>query len=304
MNAESAPAYTRLHWAKSEPRHGYPKRIHLLEHHLADVGACFEALLDQPTIRQRLAHSGGLKGLDDTTAARLALFAALHDIGKANVGFQTRIWEPQYLHGNPRIYRAGHTLDLTPVLMNEDKDTARWFFDALGWWWDAIAWDNDDGETVCALFIAALSHHGLPLQLDGRRQPNPRVWRPFGELDPRRCVERIGRLVHQWFPDAFDNGEMPLPSAPAFQHMFLGLCTLADWIGSNETWFPFCDEPDDDYMAGARSKARRAIDDVGLDLKEQRRQFAGAPNFRRSVPPYRPPAQRHPAGRRHEYPTG
>ena len=39
-NPETPPAYTQRFWAKSEPRHGYPKRIHLLEHHLADVGAC------------------------------------------------------------------------------------------------------------------------------------------------------------------------------------------------------------------------------------------------------------------------
>ena len=51
------PAYTRYHWAKSERDN--PQRIHLLEHHLADVGACFEALLSQPTIRHRLAGSAG-----------------------------------------------------------------------------------------------------------------------------------------------------------------------------------------------------------------------------------------------------
>ena len=89
-NANDAPAYTRSHWAKSDRQDH--RRIHLLEYHLADVGACFEELLAQPTIRQRLAHSGGLDTLDDATAARLALFAALHDIGKVNTGFQTQIW--------------------------------------------------------------------------------------------------------------------------------------------------------------------------------------------------------------------
>ena len=44
---EIAPAYTRRHWAKSDRRQ--PGRIHLLEHHLADVGACFEALLQATT---------------------------------------------------------------------------------------------------------------------------------------------------------------------------------------------------------------------------------------------------------------
>ena len=130
-NANDAPAYTRSHWAKSDRQDH--RRIHLLEHHLADVGACFEELLAQPTIRQRLARSGGLDTLDDATAARLALFAALHDIGKVNIGFQTQIWRDADLPVEKRKpHYAGHTLDLTPVLCNEDKETVGWFFDAMG----------------------------------------------------------------------------------------------------------------------------------------------------------------------------
>ena len=50
--SDIAPIYTRFFWAKAFPyRQRGPERIHLLEHHLADVGACFEALLAQPTIR-------------------------------------------------------------------------------------------------------------------------------------------------------------------------------------------------------------------------------------------------------------
>lgn len=132
-----APVYTRLQWAKSEPRHGHPRTVHLLEHHLADVGACFESLLAQPTIRERLACSGGLDVIDKTTASRLAMCAALHDIGKANMGFQTQIWKSRYLNGD-RVRYAGHTLDLAPVLNGYDEETAAWFFDELGWWDEAL----------------------------------------------------------------------------------------------------------------------------------------------------------------------
>ena len=275
----SSPAYTRFHWAKADRQDH--RRIHLLEHHLADVGASFEALLAQPTIRQRLARSGGLDSLDDATAARLALFAAFHDIGKVNTGFQTRIWESQYLQNKPRIRNAGHSLDLAPVLSGEDRTTSEWFFEALGWWDEAVAsWDDCDGETVCALFVATLSHHGLPLQLEGKRFANPAVWRSFGDLNPAQCVRRIGGLARQWFPDAFTAGAAALPSAPAFQHMFLGLCTLSDWIGSNEAWFPYCAEPDNDYMNKARRKAKWAVRQIGLDLSKQRVSLpCGPPSF-------------------------
>ena len=279
-NTETLPAYTRLHWAKSDREK--PHRIHLLEHHLADVGACLEKLLRQPTIRRRFAATAGMGDLDDATAARLAVFAALHDIGKVNAGFQTQIWREADLRRGrrpPSFRRVGHTLDLTPVLNGDDAETARWFFNALGWWDDILTWDDRCGETVCALFVAALSHHGRPLKLEGARQPNPKIWRPFGGLDPRKCVTRIGRLMREWFPVAFSSGAPPLPSAPAFQHHFLGLCNLADWIGSNEEWFPYFDTPRIDYIADARTKARHAVNAVRLDLAKQRSTFPGLPGF-------------------------
>ena len=286
-NSESTPAYTRRFWAKAYPyRKQGPERIHLLEHHMADVGACFEALLAQPTIRRRLARAGEVDSLDDGTAARLALFAALHDIGKVNTGFQTQIWRDADLPpGQRKPHRAGHTLDLVPVLKGDDSVTARWFFDALDWWNAATqSWDDRDGETFCGLFIAALSHHGLPVRLDGAPSHNPAIWRDYGSLNPSEYVQRVGELVRQWFPGAWESGTAPLPPAAAFQHMFLGLCILADWIGSNEAWFPFCDEPRDDYMVEARKKARNAIQDIGLDLHEQRSQFVEVPSFSELFP--------------------
>ena len=144
-------AYTQVFWAKSDQEN--PQHIHLLEHHMADVGACFEALLDQPTIRQRLAQAGGLNDIDPVITARLAVLTALHDIGKVNIGFQTRIWQESDFPTDTRHPRpAGHIIDLTPVLSGEDEVTAQWFFDAVGWWWDATeSWDNCGGETVLRL---------------------------------------------------------------------------------------------------------------------------------------------------------
>ena len=280
INSETFPGYTRKFWAKSAPRHSYPKRIHLLEHHLADVGACFKALLLQPTIGRRMACVAGWDVIDDVTAARLCVFAALHDIGKVNLGFQTQIWNPSDLPpGARKPRRAGHTLDLTPIMRDEDDETAGWFFDALGWWDDLLTWDDQDGATVCGLFVAALSHHGRPLQLCGTRQRSPAIWRPFGELNPQEYTRRIGQLIRDWFPPAFVTGGPALPSAPEFQHHFLGLCNLADWIGSNERWFEYVAEPRDDYIDLACSRARDAIAAVGLNLSEQRAAFAGVPAF-------------------------
>ena len=203
-----------------------------MEHHLADVAACFEALLKQPTIRKRLAHAGGLSDLDETTAARLCVLVALHDIGRLISVFRRKIWRTEDLPPKRRRPpRMGHVSDLVPILEEKDTETADWFFDALGLP-EIMGWDNDDGVTASGLFFAALSHHGSPLNRSDRRAANPAAWRKFGGLNPRQCVGRIVQLVRDWYPAAYAPAGAPLPSAPAFQHMFLGLCTLADWLGS------------------------------------------------------------------------
>ena len=274
------PDYTGRFWAKAQPpRQQGPERIHLLEHHLADVGACFERLLMQPTIGRRMARAGRRDALDEATAARLAVFAALHDIGKVNIGFQTQVWtNSDHPAGSWRPRPAGHTNQLLPVLTDDDWETAGWFFKGLGWWDDFLTWDDQDGATVCGLLLATLSHHGRPLYLyDPNLSKHPRLWRPYGELNPQEYVARIGKLLCQWFPAAFAPGAPTLPSAPAFQHHFLGLCNLADWIGSNEEWFPFECAPDDGYIVRARRQAEDAIRSrkVGLDIGAQRKAFGG-----------------------------
>ena len=281
---DAAPHYTGHFWAKAQPpRQRGPDSIHLLEHHLADVGACLERLLMQPTIRRRLASAGGRDALDEATAARLAVFAALHDIGKVNIGFQTKVWTDgdhpaRSWHPSP----AGHTNQLLPVLNDDDSETADWFFESLRWYDDFLSWDDQDGATVCGLLVATLSHHGRPLYLgDPEISKHPRLWQPYGGLNPQEYTARIGKLLREWFPAAFDDPDgatapPPLPSAPAFQHHFLGLCNLADWIGSNEEWFPFRCEPDDDYIVRARRQAEDAIREAGLDIGEQRKVFGGA----------------------------
>ncbi len=265
--------YTERFWAKAQPyRRRGPERTHLLEHHLADVGACMEEILRQPLIRRRVARTGGRADLDPSTVARLCVFAALHDIGKVNLGFQSKVWLPDDFGPERGVEVAGHTLELAPVLTGADAATESWFLDALGWD-EFLSWDDRGGEIVSDLLVATLSHHGAPLQLEGARHAAPALWRPQGALDPARFARRVGDLLRRWFPDAWNPSAPPLPPEPGFQHMFLGLCTLADWLGSNEAWYPFREDPDDGYIAAARRNAGRAVSECGLAVGEQRRAF-------------------------------
>ena len=225
------------------------------------------------------------------------------------MGFQTQIWSAEYLPGGRRpasFPGVGHTRDMVPVLDNDgDTETADWFFSALGFeqgvlQWDngILQWDDNDGITVCGLFVATLSHHGAPLNLQDTLSTNSRAWQRFANLKPRECVERVGRLVRQWFPDAFTGTVPSLPSAPAFQHHFLGLCTLADWIGSNEIWFKFVDAPDDDYMDPRPAASQNGGQGDWPGHFPAANLFRGSASQDRLCRPVRPPrraaAQRHP----------
>jgi CRISPR-associated endonuclease/helicase Cas3 len=79
-------------WAKlSRDDTGRITGWHSLVVYSADVAAATAALLKQPTINRRLAATAGRDTLDTVTCTRLTALAFLHDIGKANRGFQRRI---------------------------------------------------------------------------------------------------------------------------------------------------------------------------------------------------------------------
>ncbi|MCY4366213.1 MAG: CRISPR-associated helicase Cas3' [Chloroflexi bacterium] len=255
----------REYWAKYCQATG---EIHRLEHHLADVGAVMETLLEIPSIKQAAATAGYLAELDPVIAARMCVFAALHDIGKTNLRFQAKA-NPSRGDGPT----ASHTKDIMQLLNGQDIDNQERLMEAVPWLTDAMAhWDRNEGGTVCGLIIAMLSHHGQPEQLHNGHQPRSSHWvdqladfrqQPFDK------IHEIASQVKQWFPKAFSQSGNRLPANPEFQHYFLGLLMLADWVGSDIRWFPFQTEPDPGYIETARRRARKAVADIGMDTRGQ-----------------------------------
>ena len=80
-------------WGKlSRDKSGQLTGIHPLLDHMTDVAACFLALAECAAIRRSLERTAG-RSLDATDLQRLAVLVFLHDIGKANAGFQSRRWQ-------------------------------------------------------------------------------------------------------------------------------------------------------------------------------------------------------------------
>jgi CRISPR-associated endonuclease/helicase Cas3 len=251
-------------WAKLGPALASGERSwHPLPDHCADVAAVFEALLECDVIESRLARSGKRSQLSIAQRQRLCALAAFHDIGKFNRGFQNKAVE-----GARPV--AGHVTEILSM---------------FGGYWchevdrlvQALAADGTYGwveeDKIQEFLIAAIAHHGRPqpVGVGFRRE----LWIADSRGDPFDGIARLRELVSTWFPEAYESDGEPLPAAPAFQHTFNGLLTLADWLASDSALFPFTEPGDGERFAESRVRARRALGAIGIDTTAARRSLAG-----------------------------
>ena len=231
-----------LPWGKYDPDIGV---THHLEHHCADVAACFEALLAEPVVRDRFDRAVGNGGLDDATLARLTALAFLHDFGKVSSGFQFMVGlRPP---GAPRP--ASHLKAAFWACKRPEVRRGIGLEQALGGW----------GIGVDQLLRAALAHHGRPVSGHELECPGPEsIWRRFEGYDPITAGHALMQRAREWFPRAFEPGP-PLPESPALAHLFAGTLAIADQVGSNEELFQKVPEPNPDYIGRARKRAAEAV---------------------------------------------
>ena len=235
-------------WGKFEP----PDRFHRLEHHCADVAACFEVLLLDPVLRARLVQAAGANGVE-TTIARLTFLAFLHDFGKLNTGFQFKVPRPhQPSRAAPRP--AGHIAEALLCFGQSDICKLLGLHDIVDTW----------GEGAVPLLYAMLTHHGRPACRPTRSGSGPpELWKPFAGYDPRETAKLLGQRGRSWFSDAFKDGPR-IPDAPALAHLFAGLLVLADQLGSDEKAFEHEPDPDPHYIERARRIAADAVRNNGF----------------------------------------
>ncbi len=250
MLDEQAGERYRNPWGKFDKVTG---EHHHLAHHCADVAACFEVITSLPVFRARLEQAADM-ALAPVVLERLAVICFLHDVGKLHPGFQAKSWpkgtwrEP--LHGHLQEGAAIYSADAPPNLATHLclDDLVRW----------GVEFD---------LLYAALSHHGHPLAVSSTGVNRwSSVQTPQVIYDPITAAADIGAMLPKWFPLAFSPLVTALPSRAEFQHLFCGLISLADWLGSDRRFFSFAGELDPNYIHRARHQARRAAFAIGLDV--------------------------------------
>lgn len=233
-------------WGKTDRAGGW----HALAAHSLDVAAVMYRLLLLPVIQARAERAAG-RPLEPGDIARIAALVFLHDVGKLHPGFQAKARPdlPRW-PGGP-VSHASAGLGLVSIGVGRPDHPLHPILARIGEW----------GPALEEIIPATFAHHGKPVSATMTRTDQ---WKPVSGYDWRKPANELSETLLTVFPSAFETGPL-LPEAPAFVHFIAGLTALADWIGSDQQFFPFEMAPDDGYHERALQQAGKALKGIGLD---------------------------------------
>ena len=218
-------------------------RMHPLTHHMLDSAFVARELWSRlVSVRMR----GALGGPPDTT---IAFLAGLHDLGKASPAFQGKVpslapvdaprsSRPEYAHG----VVTGHHLRTSATFLAAFGASSPRLAQTLAGHHGIVP---DVGQLADAGRPRARAHVGAGLWIGRRESLVAWLW------------DAVGRPVApaEWRDE-------PIDVATAV--FLLGLVSVADWIASNERWFPYSFEPVDGYAETSRRRADAAVGTLGF----------------------------------------
>lgn len=259
-------------WAKLKREHGQHGDViawHSVIDHSADVAACAQAMLEHSVLRHRLGRLTGQGELTDVHVARLCVLIALHDAGKCSHDFQDKAWGKK---GGSHLTPVLDALCPEHDVMPGYRDTMDAVYETLGML-TYQGWCAPDDMTLQVgatdlLMFSVVSHHGKPVK-PSKSIKSHTSWTQRETRDPLKGLSELVERAHGWFPEAFTPANA-MHLTPTFHHAFNGLVTLADWMGSNEAFFPFGEDPHEDRMAWARARARHMLGVMDFDARVQK----------------------------------
>ena len=232
-------------WAKKSDGCYYP-----LVAHSVDVAAVLYRLVSETTVGLRFQMLTSERQADLAEAA--GYMAMLHDMGKAQTGFRHQLGGG---HVSPAVAllgaaaRAPKAKQVVLACFQGPLQTyARWFGDQAAFDW----------------LYTTLGHHGKPVHSESFRSDR---WDDV-------ALEGISKLC-KTAELLYAQPDISITSTQA-QHYFNGMLTLADWIASDEQFFPYHDRgaPVDNALSTdldviqqrAEERATLALQRIGLEV--------------------------------------
>jgi len=257
---------SRPYWGKARPAacEAHAAQWHLLDHHCLDVAAVgIQALRSLPALRGVLASRLGFD--EGATERWVAFWLTLHDLGKFAESFQSQC---------PDVFFA---------LRGRLPDPAKPYtlrHDSLGMllWKDVLcdlvieeAWFGDNGDELAhgldCWARACTGHHGQPpTEADNWGQH-------FDKREDRTTAVAFAQAMRAMFisPDlaqaiAVQDPQVFLATSQELSWWMAGLAVLADWLGSNTTYFAYhaAPMPLADYWLHAQQQAAIALAASGI----------------------------------------
>lgn len=236
-------------WAKTGRNGEF--RWHPLILHMLDVAASAEAILmrEPESTRKRIAACLGLEWED--ARPWLMMVMASHDLGKACPGFN-RKWQdaPETGLRTRRSVNTGiHHAYVSQIALEESLRARGWPASLAEPVADAVGCHHGNRATPSTIYR---------LENDARA---------IGGEDWSEARRSIVQTLETHFKPSRIPTRQQL-SGPDFI-LLSGLTSFADWIGSNEAWFPF-GKPEDceniaEWFQKSRDRAELALDSIGWE---------------------------------------
>ena len=252
-------------WAKTSRNND--GRWHPLILHMLDVAASAEAILgrEPESTRTRMAAVLGLEW--EQARPWLLFLVGCHDLGKACPGFQCKWMNLSRLDAG----RSPNT-DINHAFVSQIE---------LSSWLREQGWPDDLAELVAD---AVGCHHGeraSPTTLDRLSGDN----RALGKDEWTKVRCGLAKALEDVLKPTTIPTKQTL-TGPDFM-LLSGLTSFADWIGSNEEWFPFGTLADFNDLPGwfhrSQKKASQALDRLGwqsrIPLSKEAKSFKAVFGF-------------------------
>jgi CRISPR-associated helicase Cas3/CRISPR-associated endonuclease Cas3-HD len=228
-------------WGKTDRRGTSPVRWLPLWRHLADTAGVAGQLWDHWlgwAVRRRIADE--LPGGEADGRALAVWIAGVHDIGKATPAFA---YQAEHLAERMRRHGLGYQRDLIRADRKYAPHATAGHL-LLADWLHQQGWSDPHSFAVIVG-----GHHGIPPTDEGLRDARMRFHLLGGPT-----WQQVQQELLSWMTERSGAGERltewsGVPLSQPVQAALTGLVIVADWIASNEDYFPYIlDSTDEDRL--------------------------------------------------------